>query len=430
MAYPNELYSAFSFIGFVICAIPLYWHLEAENVGTSLYLAWAGLACLNAFINSVVWNNTIENLAPVWCDISTRFAVGFTVGAPLAVLVISRRLYKIASKTTTLSATRAEKLRAMFVDLAIGLGLPFLQMILQIVVEGRRFSIYERIGCQLVVFNTALAYPLSFLWPPVISFIVLVYSCLNIYLFWKSSRQLNEMLGSNKNPNQSRYTRLIALSIAQSVCTLGISLCFIYIQTYHMPLFPWGSWEAAHLDYSVIDQFSADQWLDIPVTAIRLELQRWIFVFSAFIFFAFFGFAEEAQRHYRMVISYASTQLHLPDFVTSRGSRGSSNKTSSSTSSFGTSLRKGMATLVSFKDSFSSLGSHSGRPDSIMEHKISSLVPGNRLTSDGSIFEDVIDEQHKSVYFLPDEHSSRFTPTPQTLPHRPTLSHHDPSQNV
>ena len=27
-APPNEVYTAFSFIGFVLCAIPLYWHLE------------------------------------------------------------------------------------------------------------------------------------------------------------------------------------------------------------------------------------------------------------------------------------------------------------------------------------------------------------------------------------------------------------------
>lgn len=259
------------------------------------------------------------------------------------------------------------------------------------------------------------------------------------------------MLGSNKNPNQSRYTRLIALSITQSACTLAISLYFIYIQSYYLTLYPWISWESAHLDYSVIVQIPAVQWLDSPIVTTRLELQRWIYVISAFIFFAFFGFAEEARRHYRMVISYASTQLHLPDFVTSRGSRGSSNKTSSFSSSFGTGLRKGMATLVSFKDSFSSLSSHGGRPDSMTEHKISSLVPGNRLTSDASIFEGVI--EHKSVYFLPDEHDShRFTPTPQTnvvvlsaisshptppangpdspLPHRPMLSHHDPSQNV
>jgi hypothetical protein len=28
MEIPNELYTAFSFIGFVMCAIPFYWHLE------------------------------------------------------------------------------------------------------------------------------------------------------------------------------------------------------------------------------------------------------------------------------------------------------------------------------------------------------------------------------------------------------------------
>ena len=30
---PNELYTVFSFIGFVLCAIPFYWHLE----GTWIY---------------------------------------------------------------------------------------------------------------------------------------------------------------------------------------------------------------------------------------------------------------------------------------------------------------------------------------------------------------------------------------------------------
>lgn len=28
---PNQVYSAFSFIGFVLCAIPFYWHLEGTR---------------------------------------------------------------------------------------------------------------------------------------------------------------------------------------------------------------------------------------------------------------------------------------------------------------------------------------------------------------------------------------------------------------
>jgi len=29
-APPNEVFTAFSFIGFVLCAIPFYWHLEGK----------------------------------------------------------------------------------------------------------------------------------------------------------------------------------------------------------------------------------------------------------------------------------------------------------------------------------------------------------------------------------------------------------------
>jgi pheromone a factor receptor len=61
--------------------------------------------------------------------IATRFMIGLAVGLPASLLVINRRLYKIASKTASISTT-AEKRRAVYVDLAIGLLIPFLQMIL------------------------------------------------------------------------------------------------------------------------------------------------------------------------------------------------------------------------------------------------------------------------------------------------------------
>jgi hypothetical protein len=53
--------------------------------------------------------------------------------------VINRRLYKIATRTVTyLSA--AEKRRDMFVDLAIGLGIPILQMAMGASLPGRFLS--------------------------------------------------------------------------------------------------------------------------------------------------------------------------------------------------------------------------------------------------------------------------------------------------
>jgi hypothetical protein len=33
---PNELYSAFSFFGFVLCAIPFYWHFKGKRATVHL----------------------------------------------------------------------------------------------------------------------------------------------------------------------------------------------------------------------------------------------------------------------------------------------------------------------------------------------------------------------------------------------------------
>ena len=65
--YP--LYPIFVFLSFVMVLIPLPWHLQAWNVGTCAYMIWTAIACLNQFVNAVVWRDNAINYAPVWCDI-------------------------------------------------------------------------------------------------------------------------------------------------------------------------------------------------------------------------------------------------------------------------------------------------------------------------------------------------------------------------
>lgn len=69
MAYPNAIFTACAFLGFVMYSIPLPWHLRARNTGTCRSMVWIGLSCLNKFVNSIVWNSDAINWAPVWCDI-------------------------------------------------------------------------------------------------------------------------------------------------------------------------------------------------------------------------------------------------------------------------------------------------------------------------------------------------------------------------
>ena len=108
--------------------------LAAWNTGTCLYIIWTGLSCLNQFINSLVWRGNAVNWAPVWCDISTKFIIGASVAIPAASLCINRRLYQIAS-VKSVRVSSDEKRRAVLVDLAIGLGLPVVEMILRKIIR-------------------------------------------------------------------------------------------------------------------------------------------------------------------------------------------------------------------------------------------------------------------------------------------------------
>ena len=111
-------------------------------------MIWAGLANLIYFINSIVWNGRVGNYAPVWCDIceshkssnggqgiytilaAAKYIIGLNVALPACCLCINRRLYHIAT-ANAVTVTRAEKRRAVLVDLAICIGIPALSMILR-----------------------------------------------------------------------------------------------------------------------------------------------------------------------------------------------------------------------------------------------------------------------------------------------------------
>lgn len=122
--YP--LFPIASFLGFVLVLIPLPWHLQAWNSGTCFFVLWTSLACLNQFINSVMWANDALNRAPVWCDIcklgstsassnvltcescpATRIMLGAALGIPASSLCIMRRLHSIA-KIQSVSPSHAE----------------------------------------------------------------------------------------------------------------------------------------------------------------------------------------------------------------------------------------------------------------------------------------------------------------------------------
>ncbi|KAI0334179.1 fungal pheromone STE3G-protein-coupled receptor [Cubamyces sp. BRFM 1775] len=300
-AIADPTYPAFPILaifGAVVVLIPLPWHCQAWNAGTCLFMIWTSIACLNLAINSIVWSDNALNPAPVWCDISSRIVVAIGVALPAASLCIQRRLYNIAT-IKSVSVTRAERRRGVMVDLAIGLGIPLLQILFQYIVSGHRFDIYEGIGCSPYTYNTPLAYPFSLLWPLAIALVSACYCVLTFAAFLRRRAQFNAYLTSNSSLTANRYFRLMAIASVEIVCTVPISAYGLYLNLTSAPMNPWISWDDTHFNYSKVDQYPAVLWRMDRNAVISFELSRWLAPFCALVFFAFFGFAQEARSNYR-----------------------------------------------------------------------------------------------------------------------------------
>lgn len=300
----------FAFLGFLCCMVPLPWHLEAWNTGTCLYMIWTGLSCLIQFINSIVWRTNVINWAPVWCDITTKFMVGASVAIPACSLCINRRLYHIAS-VSSVTKTRAQKRRDIMTDLAIGIGIPVLEMILQYTVQGHRFNIFEEIGCYPATFNTPPAYVLVFAWPMVIGCFSAYYCVRTIIELAQRRAQFMEFLAMNKNLSSSRYFRLMGLAGIEMLCTIPLGAYVLYLNATSEPVYPYISWENVHSDFSRVEQFASVQWRMSGPTVLAIELSRWLLVICAFVFFAFFGFADEARKNYRLAYVSVAKRVGL-----------------------------------------------------------------------------------------------------------------------
>ncbi|KAF8197962.1 pheromone A receptor-domain-containing protein [Pholiota molesta] len=264
MSVVNSVFSAFSFITLILVLIPFPWHLEAWNTGTCLYMFWTALGLLSYFVNSIIWRNNAINWAPIWCDITTRIVIGISVAIPAASLCINHRLYCIASVHSAMR-TRQEKYRAIMVDLAIGVGLPVIAMILAYIPQGHRFNIFEEVGCFPAIYNTPPAY--------------FSYGFMTIIAFRKRHAEFKKTLFANSNLDSNRFIRLMVLAGIEVACCIPLSITTIVLNATRSQVQPWISWEDTH------------------------------YVVCGLVFFAFFGFADEAQKHYKL--AFASVAKHV-----------------------------------------------------------------------------------------------------------------------
>lgn len=123
------LVSIINFLLAIIVLLLLPYRFNDWSIAIRVYIIWLALMCTCRGINSIIWRDNTDDVAPVWCDISgslhilhsmptrahaghftlaaTRIFTGGSVAIPACSFSIIYRLYRTTC-TNKLATTRAE----------------------------------------------------------------------------------------------------------------------------------------------------------------------------------------------------------------------------------------------------------------------------------------------------------------------------------
>ncbi|KAJ7857992.1 hypothetical protein B0H13DRAFT_2574004 [Mycena leptocephala] len=192
----------------------------------------------------------------------------------------------------TVSKTRAEKRRAILIDLAIGLGIPLLQIPLQYIVPGHCHNIFEDIGCLGETYEIPVTMVLFHLPPS----------------------------PSAPSPPSNVHQILLPLSLPILPPPLCLRACQPQPKQVHPPhgprlhqpppnllptlkrrchrAQPRVSWADTHSNFSRVVQVPGIYWRADPCGAGSVETLRRATVARALLFFGYFGFADGVIKNY------------------------------------------------------------------------------------------------------------------------------------
>ena len=122
--------------------------------------------------------------------------------------------------------------------------------------------------------------------------------------FYTHRVEFTKVASTTSGMSPSRYIRLMLLVFVDMFCNTPIGVFAIIVAS-----------RAAVLPVSALSQsvgfsskvesdssfITASEWKADSLYRAIVEINRWVPVFCSFVFFGFFGFAEEAKKNYRIV---------------------------------------------------------------------------------------------------------------------------------
>ncbi|KAI0944386.1 hypothetical protein AcW1_002114 [Taiwanofungus camphoratus] len=293
--------SAVAFIAAILVLIPLPSHWRARNVATLAIIAWLFVVNMIYGVNTAVWAHSVDNVVPVWCDITTKIIIGASSALPACTLCVCKHLELVAS-SRMVRQTYSDKKRRMIFESIMCFGVPAVLMALHYVVQGHRFDIVEQFGCEPATYYSIPAIFIVWFVPLLFSTITMVYAALAFFHFFRKRMDFAAHLANaNSSLTTHRYLRLMAMSITEMAWGTSLTAFTLYVNV-APGLRPWISWANVHSNFSRVDLYAT--LVLPPHYRHQLLLLWWAMPASAIIFFLFFGFGSETVQDYRRAIDW------------------------------------------------------------------------------------------------------------------------------
>ncbi len=177
----NNTYAAFCLIAACLSTLSVPVHVRAGNTAVLLMIFWCSLGLVNKGFNTLAFNHKLRVTWMFACDISAIIERTWQLGLCCGSLCVLHRLENIASLRQAHS-TEKDRRRRFWIDVGIGLGIPFLQIPLFFIVQPNRLDVQEDIGCSAPLYNSVPALFAYYLWRLLASVLCVVFAgmCLRV----------------------------------------------------------------------------------------------------------------------------------------------------------------------------------------------------------------------------------------------------------
>ncbi|VDB95384.1 unnamed protein product [Peniophora sp. CBMAI 1063] len=286
----HTVLTVFSALSILLLVLILPGQIKSHSIPAVTVLCWLFLCSNIHLANSLIWANSTEVQAAVWCDISTKVLLGAMVAVPGAFFCTSRQLEVL---TSTFDHTKMPSLRRkLLVEVLMCIAVPILYISLHTIVQFRRFSILQDFGCQAAVHDSLPSLMLVWLPPFVISACALLYSVSAVFNVAKSHYNSSTYFPSAPEMSLSLFTRRLAF------CTLGMA----YTAAVYATALSWESSNTlpltsvaqVHADFSHIEIIPADSQLSLQSQLIWWNVPIWSILLCVMS-----AFGEETRKGYR-----------------------------------------------------------------------------------------------------------------------------------